>query len=149
MTNEPKRGNTNHGFEQPDFKGTVFGQTLCTDELRPTGKFLPFTKSDGSRGWMPIKERRTIHHWIWDGAEWLPSETFDTRYNTQAYIPPAFTPLEKQAKASAQAHDAPAELPLRSTVRTSFVPPSRPPRILVSKHSVNSFGDPNPRYKRK
>jgi hypothetical protein len=131
----------------PTFRGVVFAQTVCTDELRPTGKFLPFTKSDGSRGWMPIKERRTIHHWTWDGSAWLPSEVFDAHYTPATPIPkPTFTPLERQHKAAAEEHGTTA-LPLRSTVRTAFTPPSRPPVILVSKHSISDGGEPNKYYR--
>jgi hypothetical protein len=71
---------TNNGHAKPDRRGTTIGECVSGEYLTPTGKRMPMRNPDGSvKGWLAIKEKRLVVHWVWDGTDWVLPETMDAR----------------------------------------------------------------------
>ena len=73
-------GEKNLGHAKPDHPGSFVGQTSCKDQKVKTGGRYKAVVN-GQEVWIPIKELRTIHYWIWGGREWLDSSEFSRRYS--------------------------------------------------------------------
>jgi hypothetical protein len=72
------------GRPRPDYRGTVIGQSVCSEQKFPTGKKIPFVRVDPETGeeetsFMQVKEKRTVAHWVWDGAHWITGPEWDDR----------------------------------------------------------------------
>lgn len=65
---------------RPLTPGSVFGQCVTISGLVPTGRVLPYTRPDGSRGWFKVKELRCEVKWVWDGDEWMSYQDFRDLY---------------------------------------------------------------------
>lgn len=63
--------------KKPEFRGSFVGQIVYSEKLVKTGRRVFVEQPDGSTAVFPVREKRGVTHWVWDGSEWIRGDRWE------------------------------------------------------------------------
>jgi hypothetical protein len=63
--------------KKPEFRGSFIGQIIYSEKLVRTGKSFFKEDKEGNTMRFPIREKRGITHWVWNGEDWIRGDIWE------------------------------------------------------------------------